>query len=181
MHQYLESNIKYFWTIFELFLLKYSFFYSSAYLDLCHGFLNKCPKFLQARLFLRKTSGALSHWLSCSHTSAGCEGIMISFPLPTLTPATITEGAGVSVWTIITLKRSDHLVMKTLLNRLLYQNTFKFPEVQRSGGKLNCKVSKTITASDVLLVCILDTNPVCNHEAFTMLSWICIGHWTKCF
>lgn len=71
--------------------------------------------------------------------------------------------------------------MRTLLNRLLYQNTFKFTEVQRSEGKLNCKVSKTITISEVLLVYILSTNSVCKYEAFTMWGWICIEHWIKMF
>jgi hypothetical protein len=65
-------------------------------------------------------------------------------------------------------KKIRPLVMRTLLNRLLYQNTFKFTEVQRSEGKLNCKVSKTITISEVLLVYILSTNSVCKYEAFTM-------------
>lgn len=71
--------------------------------------------------------------------------------------------------------------MGTLLNGMIYQNTSKFPKVPKWEGKLHFKKSRSITASEVRLIYIHNTDPVCNCEAFIMGSWIRRGHHMKYF
>lgn len=94
--------------------------------------------------FPPKISWIFRSWLSSLYSSTECETIKVSFLFPTQTAATISEEAGVDAWTILALKRTDHLVM-TFLTGILYQNTFKFPKVPRWKGKLNFKKSKNIS------------------------------------